>query len=102
RGLLDGDHTEAILPKRWLVLGGEALSWHLVERLGAAAPACRILNHYGPTETTVGSCTFEVGTGSQLDRTVPIGRPLPRARTYVVDHNLRLLPIGVPGELCIG
>lgn len=102
RALLDGDQTEAILPKRWLVLGGEGLSWQLVERLGAAAPTCRILNHYGPTETTVGSCTFEVGTASPLGPTVPIGRPLPRARTYVVDGNLRLLPIGVPGELCIG
>jgi amino acid adenylation domain-containing protein len=102
RALLDGDDIEAILPKRWLVLGGEALSWQLVERLQAAAPTCRILNHYGPTETTVGSCTFEVGTASPLGPTVPIGRPLPRARTYVVDHKLRPLPIGVPGELCIG
>lgn len=102
RALLDGDETAAVLPKRWLVLGGEASSWQLVERLGAAAPACRVLNHYGPTETTVGSCTFEVGTAPPLGPTVPIGRPLPRARAYVVDGNLRLLPIGVPGELCIG
>ncbi len=102
RALLGGDDTEAILPKRWLVLGGEALSWQLVERLQAAAPTCRILNHYGPTETTVGSCTFEVGTAAPLGPTVPVGRPLPRARTYVVDHDLRPLPIGVPGELCIG
>jgi amino acid adenylation domain-containing protein len=102
RALLDTDETEAILPKRWLVLGGEALSWQLVERLQVAAPTCRILNHYGPTETTVGSCTFEVGTASPLGPTVPVGRPLPRTRAYVVDRNLRLLPIGVPGELCIG
>ena len=102
RALLDGDETEAILPKRWLVLGGEALSWQLVERLRVAAPSCRILNHYGPTETTVGSCTFEVGTASPLGPTVPVGRPLPRTRAYVVDRDLRLLPLGVPGELCIG
>ena len=102
RALLDGDETEAILPKRWLVLGGEALSWQLVERLRVAAPTCRILNHYGPTETTVGTSTFEIGTAPPLSPTVPIGRPLPRARAYVVDQNLRLLPIGVPGELCIG
>jgi amino acid adenylation domain-containing protein len=102
RALLDGDQTAAILPKRWLVLGGEASSWQLVERLQEAAPTCRILNHYGPTETTVGTCTFEVGTAEPAGMTVPIGRPLPRARAYVVDGNLRLLPRGVPGELCIG
>jgi amino acid adenylation domain-containing protein len=102
RALIDGDETQAVLPKRWLVLGGEALSWQLVDRLRALAPTCQILNHYGPTETTVGTCTFEVGAASRLGSTVPIGRPLPRARAYVVDRNLRLLPIGVPGELCIG
>jgi len=101
RALLDGDATAAVLPTRWLVLGGEASSWQLVERLRAAAPTCRILNHYGPTETTVGTCTFEVGD-TPIGSTVPIGRPLPRARAYVVDGSMRLLPLGVPGELCIG
>jgi len=102
RALLDGDQPPAVLPKRWLVLGGEPLSWQLVDRLRAAAPTCRILNHYGPTETTVGTCTFEIGATSTVGSTVPIGRPLPRARAYVVDRKLRPLPVGVPGELCIG
>jgi len=102
RALLDGDQPPAVLPKRWLVLGGEPLSWQLVDRLRAAAPTCRILNHYGPTETTVGTCTFEIGATSTVGSTVPIGRPLPRARAYVVGRNLRPLPVGVPGELCIG
>ena len=102
RALLAATDSELVLPKRWLVLGGEALAWDLVERIQAAEPSCRILNHYGPTETTVGTCTFEVGTAPHLSSTVPIGRPLSGSRTYVIDRNLELLPIGVPGELCIG
>ncbi len=102
RALLDAGGTASVLPRRCLVLGGEALSWELLERVRSAAPACRILNHYGPTETTVGSCTFEVGPVEPRSRTVPIGCPLPGERVYVVDRRLRLLPVGVPGELCIG
>ena len=102
RALLAATDSELVLPKRWLVLGGEALAWDLVEQIQAAEPSCRILNHYGPTETTVGTCTFEVGTAPQMSSTVPIGRPLSGSRTYVIDRNLELLPIGVPGELCIG
>lgn len=33
---------------------------------------------------------------------VPIGRPVNDTSLWVLDENLRLRPIGVPGELCIG
>ena len=102
RALLAAD--ERVLPRRWLVVGGEALSWELVERIEAAGSGCRVLNHYGPTETTVGCCTFEVKPGAQRppSATVPIGRPLPGARAYVLDAQLEPVPVGVAGELCVG
>ena len=56
--LLDAAGAEPILPRRWLVVGGEAFTWSLAERLlelGCADPdgsGPRVLNHYGPTETT--------------------------------------------------
>ncbi|MCC2652306.1 MAG: putative Multi-domain non-ribosomal peptide synthetase, partial [Microvirga sp.] len=56
-GLLEAAHPERVLPQRCLVLGGEAASWELVNRVRALAPACSIINHYGPTETTVGVLT---------------------------------------------
>ncbi len=102
RALLGGAAAESVLPRSWLVLGGEALPWQLADRLQRAGAACRILNHYGPTETTVGTCTFEVVAGERWGETVPIGAPLHGTHAYVVDRKLRPLPIGVPGELCIG
>jgi non-ribosomal peptide synthetase component F len=93
-----------VLPRRVLVLGGEALPWQLVDDIAARAPALRIVNHYGPTETTVGICTFELEPSVERDRsrTVPIGRPLPNAHAYVVDPSGNLLPPGVAGELLLG
>jgi amino acid adenylation domain-containing protein len=101
RSLLDGSHAAALLPQRWLLLGGEALAWELVERVHALAPGCRVINHYGPTETTVGCCAYDVAEQRPDAATVPIGRPLPGLRAYVLDSDLQPLPVGVPGELCI-
>jgi len=107
--LLDGTDTAALLPRRTLVVGGEACSWDLVKRVRERS-RCSIVNHYGPTETTVGACTFTVDDGAFDDRafggvapaTVPIGAPLPNVRCYVLDRNEQPVPAGVPGELYIG
>jgi amino acid adenylation domain-containing protein len=102
KGLLATADVAAVAPRRWLVLGGEASTWELVDSVRAAA-GCRILNHYGPTETTVGACTFEItGDGERVSRTVPIGRPLPNVSAYVVDESGEVLPAGAYGELWIG
>ncbi len=91
-----------VLPRRWLVVGGEALSWELVEQIRSQSPSCEILNHYGPTETTVGCATYLVDDRPRPDSlTVPIGFPLAGARAYVLDRELEPVPAGVPGELCI-
>jgi amino acid adenylation domain-containing protein len=102
RALLAAD--ERCLPGRWLVLGGEALSWELADRIIATGMGCRVLNHYGPTEATIGCSTFEVVPAADRppSATVPIGRPLAGARTYILDERLEPVPVGVIGELCVG
>jgi amino acid adenylation domain-containing protein len=91
-----------VLPRRWLVVGGERASWDLIDRVRALS-SCAILNHYGPTETTIGSCTFEVGDGAgeYEPASVPIGRPISNTSCYVLDDDRRLAPVGVPGGLFI-
>ncbi len=49
------------MPRRRLILGGEASRLEWIERLRDLAPTCEIYNHYGPTETTVGVLTYHVG-----------------------------------------
>lgn len=96
--------SASILPHQCLVLGGEAASWDLVEKVQQYAPNCRILNHYGPTETTVGVLTYPVKNkrDSYSAKTVPIGRAIANTQVYLLDKQLQPVPIGVPGELYIG
>ena len=101
-GLLTASRPEEVLPRRLLVLGGEASSRELVAQVRALAPDCRILNHYGPTETTVGVSTFAVPPAAEVGATLPLGRPLASSRLYVLDPRLRPVAAGIAGELHIG
>jgi amino acid adenylation domain-containing protein len=102
--LLHASNGAEILPRRFLITGGETLTQALVEEIQARAPRCQIINHYGPTETTVGSMVQPL-TGFYLERnraaTIPIGRPLSNTQAYVLDGLLQPVPEGVTGELYI-
>jgi amino acid adenylation domain-containing protein len=85
-----------------LVVGGEALTGEHLAAWSLSFPDATVVNEYGPTEATVGCCVFtrklsEVGSGP-----VPIGRPTPGTRLYVLDRSLNPVPAGVAGELYIG
>jgi amino acid adenylation domain-containing protein len=90
---------------RLLPIGGDALSTRLISRWHAVlqehAKTIRLLNGYGPTETTVTATFYDISQ-SLAGVLVPIGRPLPRRTTYILDRHLQPVPMGVPGELYIG
>ncbi|MEP7010529.1 MAG: non-ribosomal peptide synthase/polyketide synthase [Acidobacteriota bacterium] len=104
--LLAGSRPQRALPRRKLILGGEASTWAEIDRIHLLAPGCRVYNHYGPTETTVGAVAFTASAGPrEVERgflRVPLGRPLPGSRVFVLDRQHQLVPVGVPGELWIG
>ncbi|WP_372506119.1 AMP-binding protein [Actinomadura madurae] len=67
---LSSGGVRGVLPRRSLVLGGEAASPELVAELLAAAGDRGVFNHYGPTETTIGVATTRLIPGPE---SVPIG-----------------------------
>jgi len=102
--LLDSGGGKGVLPRKFLILGGEAFTIRLLDQIRALKPDCEILNHYGPTETTVGSLTLgltEYADEHQGRDTVPIGRPIANTRIYILDSHREPVPPGVAGELYI-
>ncbi|MFT6031180.1 MAG: amino acid adenylation domain-containing protein, partial [Oleiphilaceae bacterium] len=78
-----------------LIVGGEACGQSFAKEW---ADGRTLINAYGPTESTVWT------TFCKLDGAIPppIGKPVANTQTYILDSNLKPVPIGVPGELHIG
>ncbi|HUF64318.1 MAG TPA: amino acid adenylation domain-containing protein [Verrucomicrobiales bacterium] len=85
-----------------VIVAGEQCPWSLVEAHHKALSGVSLYNEYGPTESTVWATAAELGAAEDGRRPVPIGRPVPGVRTYVVDQRGRLQAVGVPGEIWIG
>ncbi|MDQ3895918.1 MAG: amino acid adenylation domain-containing protein, partial [Actinomycetota bacterium] len=86
----------AQLRLRALLTGGDKL-----QRYPRRRPPFRFVNHYGPTENSVVATFADVGSGPE-DEVPPIGVPIANVNAYVLDRNLRPVPVGVKGELYLG
>ncbi|CAN3985588.1 amino acid adenylation domain-containing protein [Kitasatospora purpeofusca] len=89
-GLLDPGHHRPLL----VLLGGEAVPeslWQLLARTDGTTG----YNLYGPTEYTINA----LGSGVEESPTATVGRPIMNTRALVLDHALRPVPDGTPGEL---
>lgn len=105
--LLDEARPGELDSMRGVFVGAEICPVSLVEAHTRLLPLCKIFNEYGPTETTVWSTVWEctadaLQTPVGIRTSVPIGRPIPNSRAYVLDEDFAPMPVGVPGELFLG
>ncbi|MGE8064525.1 amino acid adenylation domain-containing protein [Pseudomonas sp. NPDC089569] len=104
RALLDlaGADTQ-LSALRWLLPTGEALPPALAQAWLDRFAHVPLMNAYGPAE-----CSDDVAfhpltrVQGETGNAMPIGRPTANNRLYLVDAALRPVPVGVPGEICVG
>ena len=99
--LLDGDGLSRCHDLKRVFCGGEVLAPALVERFyqkTSDPERVSLHNLYGPTEASIDVCSWPCPRGATE---VPIGKPLPNTRLYILDANLQPVPIGAAGELYI-
>ncbi|MGH2621779.1 MAG: condensation domain-containing protein, partial [Anaerolineales bacterium] len=81
---------------------GEAFPVALCRRWMKRYPHVRLLNAFGPAECADDVAYHRITTAPhEAESRIPIGRPLPNIRLYVLDRTLHPVPVGVPGELCV-
>ena len=80
------------------IVAGEACPPDLPKHHVTRLPGTALVNEYGPTEGSVW-CTAWRADRTPEEATVPIGRPIPGARVYILDADLEPVPVGVEGEI---
>ncbi|GAA0958496.1 amino acid adenylation domain-containing protein [Actinocorallia libanotica] len=80
--------------------GGEVLTPELYERFRARLDI-PLYHGYGPAETTIG-VSHVIYRGAAERLSTSIGRANPNTQLYVLDEELRPVPVGVGGELYVG
>ncbi|MEV0176353.1 amino acid adenylation domain-containing protein [Streptomyces sp. NPDC050803] len=80
--------------------GGEVLTPELYERFRRTLDI-PMYHGYGPAETTIG-VSHVIYRGAAERLSTSIGRANPNTQLYVLDDELRPVPVGVGGELYVG
>ncbi|MCP4146664.1 MAG: amino acid adenylation domain-containing protein, partial [bacterium] len=91
---------------RQAFVGGEAVESETVKRFHRVIyERCgtQLVNAYGPTEAAVDVSWYDCtgGNAGEVPVKIPIGKPIANTTIVIIDRNLQLMPIGIPGELCI-
>jgi len=90
-------------PVRIYCFGGDAVPNASFELAKRALRPQYIINGYGPTETVVTPLIWKAGPQDQCAAAyAPIGTRIGERSAQVLDSDLDLLPVGLPGELYLG
>lgn len=77
--------------------GADVLKPQYISKLSSYA---RVYNTYGPTEATVCASYYRCCMNDN-DINIPIGKPIHNYRIYILNKDDMIMPIGIPGEICI-
>ncbi|GAA4278251.1 non-ribosomal peptide synthetase [Aquimarina mytili] len=82
---------------RFVFCGGEELLKETVNRYYSKFKT-PLINLYGSAEVSGVVSAHQIKLD---DKAVPLGKPIANTNVYILDENNKLLPLGVPGEICV-
>jgi len=91
--------SQVVLNK--LLVGVEPIKDYVLEDYLKLNPSMQIINGYGPTEATICATMYSYQSRPACGEVVPIGKPMANTKILLLDKENHLVPVGVPGELCI-
>ncbi|KAG9398316.1 hypothetical protein AC1031_014657 [Aphanomyces cochlioides] len=80
---------------KFVSVGGEQITSTLKDHW---ASHVKFMNKYGPTECAIVTHEVQLDEGAQIT----IGKPLQNINSYILDENMRPVPVGVVGEIYLG
>jgi amino acid adenylation domain-containing protein len=95
-------HLESLKGLRYLISGGDVLSVKHVKSAFDYLENTILINGYGPTENTTFTCFHTICREDTRRLSIPIGKPIANTKVYLLDHQLRPVPVGIHGELFTG
>ncbi|HYW06774.1 MAG TPA: amino acid adenylation domain-containing protein, partial [Longimicrobium sp.] len=98
---LDTPGSETCTAVARVVTGGEALQPVTVRRFYEQLPGAVLYNFYGPSEAAV-AVRHPTVPADGARAQIPIGRPVPNMRIYLLDERGEPVPMGVTGEVFVG
>ncbi len=98
--LLEFAPKKSLASLNTVMVAGEACTSQVINAHFESIPQAELINEYGPTEGTVW-CTAHKISSQDAEGSIPIGKPIPNMRNYILDQYLSPVPIGVAGELFI-
>jgi amino acid adenylation domain-containing protein len=97
---LEPQNINKIAGLKYIFLAGEELVPELVNRFRRLNITIQLENLYGPTEGTVYASGYSLSEWKGSCN-IPIGKPLPNVKLYILDKKGHDKTIGETGELCI-
>ncbi|HET8706030.1 MAG TPA: amino acid adenylation domain-containing protein, partial [Pseudomonadales bacterium] len=95
-------HRSMLPSLKVMMATGEAVPVPLINRWLKYFPTIPITNAYGPTEAADDVIQHTITQPLPVEKlSAPIGKPLANFVIYILDANLRLVPPGIVGEICI-
>jgi len=85
-----------------IIVGGESLPSQIVETFYQHEKFrnITIANMYGPTEACVEVTIFDINKNDTPNLpTIPIGKPIPNTKAFILDDALNPVPIGISGHI---